>query len=74
MHPDNLGPTIFLALGISAGRAVVAAFLVDEHVAALGALAGHVLSQAVVLHFGLVIAIDDMFLQNAGNGVGAGED
>ena len=39
---------IILALGISAGGAMVAAFLVDQHVGAFRALAGHILDQAVV--------------------------
>ena len=62
-----------LALGIAAGGAVVAAFLVDQHVGALRALAGHVLGQAVVFQFGLGLAVDVLF-QHAGNGVRAGEN
>ena len=62
-----------LALRIPACGADVAAFLVDEHVAALGALSRQVLGQAVVLHLGLIITAD-MLLQDAGDGVSAGED
>ena len=50
-----------LALGIAAGEAVVAAFLVNEHVAALGALTGHVLGQTVVLQLRPVFTVDMLF-------------
>ena len=62
-----------LTLRISAGGAVEAALLEDEHITALGALAGQVLGQAVVLQLGCII-IADVLLQDAGDGISAGKD
>ena len=52
---------------------MVAAFLVNQHIAALGALTGHVLGQAVIFELKLIFAVDVLF-QHAGDGIGAGED
>ena len=64
----------YLTLRISTDTADEAAFLIDEHVAALRALPGQVLGQAVVLRPGLTVVITGMLFQHAGNGIGAGED
>ena len=52
---------------------MVAAFLVDEHIGTLGALAGQVLGETVVLEGGPGF-LAYMLLQHAGDGVGAGQD
>ena len=70
---NNIAVKPFLALRIPARRADIAAFLVNEHIAALGALSGQVLGQSVVLHLGLVLTAD-VLLQDTGNSIGAGED
>jgi hypothetical protein len=62
------------ALGITACRAVVAAFGVDEHVGAFRALSRQVFSQTVIIHPGGVFVINDVLFQYAGNGVGTRKD
>ena len=63
-----------LTLGIAAGAADEAAFLIDEHAATFRALTGQVLGQAVVFKPGLAIIASGVLFQHAGNGIGAGED
>jgi hypothetical protein len=72
-QPLQKNSLFLLALRIPACRADVAALLVDEHIATIGALPGQVLGQTVVLHLGLIITADMLF-QDAGDGIGAGED
>ena len=57
-----------------------AAFLIGQQVAAVGALPGDVLNQAVILGsfstttiVTITLITADVLLQDAGNGVGAGE-
>ncbi len=73
----------YLALRIPAAGADEAAFLIGQQTTAVRALPGYVPGQAVVLRFirSITIMIATitgitlyMFFQNAGNGIGAGED
>jgi hypothetical protein len=63
-----------LALGIPAVRADIAPLLVAEQISAVGALPGEVLDQPVVLRLGWGGLAADVLFQDAGDGVGAGED
>ena len=65
---------IYLTLGIATDTADEAAFLIDEHVAALRTLPGQVLGQAIVFRPGFTIIASGVLFQHAGNGIGAGED
>ena len=65
---------IYLALGIAAGAADKAAFLIDQQIATLRALSGQVFGQAIVFWPGLTLIATDVLFQHAGNGIGTGED
>ena len=64
----------YLAFGVPAAGADEAALLIDEEVAAVRTLPGQVFSQSIVFQLGLIITTANMFFQNAGNGVSAGEN
>ena len=67
-----------LALRIAAARADETALLVDEQAAAVRALTGQVLGEAVVLQpwlaFLAVFTVGHVFFQHTGDSVGAGEN
>ena len=63
-----------LALRVPAGGADETPLLIDEHIAAFGALSGKVLGQAVVLRPGLALVAGGMLFQYAGDSIGARED
>ncbi len=76
-HPELVhGPPFNFnsTLGIAAARADKAALLIDKQVTAIGALPSQVLGQAVVLQSGLAIVTGGVLFQNAGNGIGTGEN
>ena len=61
------------ALRIPATVALEAAFFVCQQAAAIRALPGQVLGQAIVLKRVLIITTTGMFLQHFGDGIGTGE-
>ena len=65
---------LLLALGIAAGAADKAAFLINEHTATFRALAGQILGQTVIFRPGFTIIAGGVLFQNAGDGIGAGKD